>query len=147
VSRIFRACRICLRIAASVSHLPRAAGSAISIRMQLEGRAMIDGHEVSRRAVPAEDMMQACAYHHLVPAEEWIVAVVGGGRFKGGPRLLGSPSVKLPAGGTAEVRLALPTLELPVLPGWTPSRGRKAMSYQESNFLSVLHAALPQAHG
>ena len=47
------------------------------ISLVLEGRAMIQGHAVVHPAVPAEDMMQAFAYRHLVPAKELDVAVSG----------------------------------------------------------------------
>ncbi len=46
-------------------------------RLHLEGRATIDGREVSRAAVPAEDMMQAFACQHLVPSQELTVLVQG----------------------------------------------------------------------
>ena len=38
--------------------------------LAIEGRAKIDGRTVSKRAVPAENMMQAFAYWHVVPSEE-----------------------------------------------------------------------------
>ncbi len=40
------------------------------INLSLEGRATIAGQPLVRPAVPAEDMMQAFAYRHLVPAQE-----------------------------------------------------------------------------
>jgi hypothetical protein len=45
------------------------------INLSLEGRATIEGQQVARPVVPAEDMMQAFAYHHLVPAQELKVIV------------------------------------------------------------------------
>lgn len=47
------------------------------VSLCLEGRAVIDGQEVVRRAVPADDMMQAFFYRHLVPAKDLKVAVIG----------------------------------------------------------------------
>ncbi len=44
---------------------------------QMEGRAGADGEEIIRAAVPADDMMQAFIYRHLVPAQEMKVAVTG----------------------------------------------------------------------
>jgi len=38
------------------------------------GRAA-DGSVIRAEAVPADDMMQAFAYHHLVPAEAWLAAI------------------------------------------------------------------------
>jgi hypothetical protein len=74
-------------------------------RFSLEGRARIDGQTVTRPALPAEDMMQAFAYHHLVPVRE-LTAVVGG--RGGSPKILGATPVKIPAGGTARLRIAAP---------------------------------------
>jgi hypothetical protein len=45
------------------------------ISLSLEGRATIEGQPVVRPVVPAEDMMQAFAYRHLVPAQELKVIV------------------------------------------------------------------------
>ena len=90
---------------------PAAGGRPVPI--SLEGRATIDGCEVLRPVVPAEDMMQAFAYRHLVPAKELDVAVLGlgNGRFMGRSwvRVLGESPVRIPAGGTARVRLGTPT--------------------------------------
>lgn len=43
--------------------------------LAIVGRAEIDGREVIRRAVPAEERTQAFAYRHLVPARELLVFV------------------------------------------------------------------------
>jgi len=74
----------------------------------LEGRATIQGREVSHPAVPAEDMMQAFEYRHLVPALELRVAVGGRPSFRSAVRILGEPSVRIPAGGAARLRVATP---------------------------------------
>lgn len=42
--------------------------------LELEGTARIQGKSVKRLAVPAEDMMQAFIYHHLIPAEELLLS-------------------------------------------------------------------------
>ncbi|MBI4579951.1 MAG: peptidase [Planctomycetes bacterium] len=47
------------------------------VSLGLEGRATIEEQAVVRPAVPAEDMMQAFAYRHLVPAKQLLVAVSG----------------------------------------------------------------------
>jgi hypothetical protein len=78
------------------------------LRLSLEGRATIDGQEVRRPAVPAEDMMQAFAYRHLVPAQELRVAISGRNMARVPVRLVSLQPVKLPAGGTARVQLAAP---------------------------------------
>ena len=47
------------------------------VSLCLEGRAVIQGRELVRLAVPADDMMQAFFYRHLVPAKDLKVAVIG----------------------------------------------------------------------
>lgn len=74
-------------------------------RLQLEGRAIIQGGAVVHPVVPAEDMMQAFAYRHLVPAREFQLAVIGRGGTRGGARILGATPVKIPAGGTVRVQV------------------------------------------
>jgi hypothetical protein len=44
--------------------------------LQVQGRATIQAQTVSHPAVPAEDMMQAFAYRHLVPVQELKLAVL-----------------------------------------------------------------------
>lgn len=56
------------------------------VLLRMEGRAMIGGREVVHAAVPAEDMMQAFAYRHLVPTEAWwSVITPTAGRFRPPP--------------------------------------------------------------
>ncbi|SPE37688.1 Peptidase domain protein [Candidatus Sulfopaludibacter sp. SbA3] len=68
--------------------------------VQLEGHASIEGHEVHRLAVPAEDMMQAFAYHHLVAEKDWMVRVIGQGAPRAPVRPASEKAVKLSAGGS-----------------------------------------------
>ena len=81
--------------------------------LQLEGRADIRGRELVRLGVPAEDMMQAFAYHHLVPAEDLVVYVTG----KAPPRaalvanqVQQTPEnlLKIPSGGMVRYQLPIP---------------------------------------
>jgi hypothetical protein len=77
-------------------------------------------------------MMQAFIYHHLVPAEDWMVSVAGRGRlgaalqawgkgrlrgasnfraaggFAAAPAARGDTPVKLPTGGTVQVQVPSP---------------------------------------
>lgn len=78
------------------------------VQLHFEGSATIDGGSVVHPAVPAEDMMQAFAYRHLVLSKELLVGV--GGRFqqKGAVKILSALPVKLPVGGTARVKLNVP---------------------------------------
>jgi hypothetical protein len=77
--------------------------------LSLEGRARIAGRDVVRAVVPAEDMMQAFAYRHLVAANELLVSVSGRFMQRNAVRILSAMPVKIPAGGTARVRVGMPT--------------------------------------
>jgi hypothetical protein len=89
--------------------LAPAAPSEKPLCLELEGRAVILGHTVVHPAVPAEDMMQAFAYRHLVPAKELDVAVSGRFMNRMSLKLLSATPVRIPAGGTARVRVGAPT--------------------------------------
>jgi hypothetical protein len=79
------------------------------LRLVLEGRAFVQGHPILHPAVPAEDMMQAFAYRHLVPAKELQVAVSGRFMNRMPLRILTATPVKIPAGGSARVRVGAPS--------------------------------------
>jgi hypothetical protein len=74
----------------------------------VEGRATIDGREVVHPGVPAEDMMQAFIYHHLVPMKSLLAMVSERPRPLPPLKLLGDVPLRLPVGGTAAVRLSPP---------------------------------------
>jgi hypothetical protein len=78
------------------------------LNLALEGRAIIDGRMVTHLAVPAENMMQAFFYWHLVPEKELKVAVAGKYRTRTSVQVLSPTPVRIPLGGTAQVRLAAP---------------------------------------
>ena len=78
------------------------------IRLSLLGCALINRRKVIRQAVPADDMMQAFIYRHLVPAEDLKVAVVGTPRTTSTMSVLSTVPVKIPTGGTARVRVNVP---------------------------------------
>jgi hypothetical protein len=106
--------------------------SAGAVSLCLEGRAMIEGKEVVRKAVGAEDMMQAFFYKHLVPASDLILVPEDRARFRdaadraaaGGRPTKASPAerrafqsqwaiaseqpAKIPAGATVEVQIRAP---------------------------------------
>ncbi len=76
------------------------------VSLRLQGTAIIDGKEVCREAVSAEDMMQAFIYQHLVPADELLVSIQGGPRRTPPVRRLDSRQVELTVGGTALARFS-----------------------------------------
>jgi hypothetical protein len=73
--------------------------------LHLKGLARIDSQMVSHPAVPAEDMMQAFLYRHLVPSQELLVSVKKTKRPIPPVELLGQSPICIPAGGTAQVRI------------------------------------------
>jgi len=85
------------------------------VSLSMEGQAIVQGKPIVRMAVPAEDMMQAFAYRHLVPAQQLKVAMVGAGRFAGRGVPLGledQKPVKIPVGGIARVFVSGPPAAL-----------------------------------
>ncbi len=94
------------------------------LSLQLEGRATIAGQEVVRRAVPADDMMQAFIYKHLVPARELTLVLPGSGdppkppadprAFQSMWKLLVEQPIEIPVGGDTEVKARVP---------WDATRG------------------------
>ncbi len=78
------------------------------VELCLQGHATIDGRQVRRTAVPAEDMMQAFLYRHLVPMQDWMVSVTGRKRYGSSLKLLDDAPVRLAAGDTARVRFTAP---------------------------------------
>ena len=79
------------------------------ISLGIDGRATIGGQRVTRTAVPAEDLMQAFAYRHLVPARQLIADVVGAAPGRLPVRIIGSTPVRIPAGGTGQIKVSVPT--------------------------------------
>lgn len=75
------------------------------VALQFEGRIRVAGKVISHTAVPADDVMQAFLYRHLVPAEEFTV-LVQNARWGAPPvELVGGSPVKIPAGGSTQVTL------------------------------------------
>jgi hypothetical protein len=73
------------------------------LKLVLEGRATVEGREITRRAVPAEDMMQAFFYRHLVPASDLKVTVRRGAALRT-PARVGAGTLRVPAGNTVRLR-------------------------------------------
>jgi hypothetical protein len=76
--------------------------------LHLEGRARIGGGTVSRPVVPAEDMMQAFAYQHLVPSQKLMVAVTNSKRPAPKVALANDGPLRIPAGGAVQVQVNTP---------------------------------------
>jgi hypothetical protein len=80
----------------------------VSANVSIEGRATINGKTVVREAVPADEMMQAFAYKHLVVADDLWVTVLGRGGTGAAARIMTPQPVKIRAGGTVQIRVSLP---------------------------------------
>ena len=76
--------------------------------IRVEGKATIRGREVTRPAVPADDLTQAFAYHHLVPAQEITLSVAG--LFRPGDQnsVISPMPLRIPAGGSQTVKVHVP---------------------------------------
>jgi len=78
------------------------------LRLRLEGRATIGGKDVRRSAGPAEDMMQAFLWRHIVPVEGGTVVVTGRASDAPKPKRVGGDRVKLTTAGTGRIEFAPP---------------------------------------
>jgi hypothetical protein len=101
------------RIPAGVDKLPitlsaPAEAMAEPVSLRIEGRAVVDGKLMTRPVIPAEDMMQAFFYRHLVPSRELLVCVNGGWVQRWPVRVTSELPVKIPAGGMSSVRITAP---------------------------------------
>ncbi len=78
------------------------------IDLKLRGRLLADGAEIVRPVVPADDVMQAFLWRHLVPAKELAVTLVGaGGRWVPIVKLAEKGRVRLAAGSKARARFTV----------------------------------------
>ncbi len=78
----------------------------LSVRIQ--GRAEINGEDRRSTALPADNLMQAFLYRHLTPSEVLAVSVLGARGGGGGVKLAHRGPVKIPAGGSVEIRVSTP---------------------------------------
>jgi len=79
------------------------------VNLEMVGHARISGRLVSHPAIPADDVMQAFLYRHLVPAEELMVAVNKGKFSAPDFELAGDRPIWLRAGGSS--RIVIKTLK------------------------------------
>ena len=98
----------CDQVRITVTTLPQLPRGPL--QLALEGRATVEGRTITRQAVPAEDMMQAFFYRHLVPENELQLAVRRGAAFRTPARITGALPLEIPIGGTIRLRVeaALP---------------------------------------
>ncbi|MGA2557422.1 MAG: peptidase, partial [Verrucomicrobiota bacterium] len=83
----------------------------IPVNLTVEGFARIQDQSVIHAAVPADNMMQAFAYWHLVPSKELDVTLFSRGQFRLPLKILGPDLVQIPVGGTAGFRMRVPGVQ------------------------------------
>jgi len=81
------------------------------VAIAIIGHAVIGGQTIEHAAAPAEDMMQAFFYRHLVPSQELAVTVNGQQRAfaRDSFKIISATPVKILAGGTARVMVSVPS--------------------------------------
>ena len=87
--------------------VPSVAAPAL-LNLRVEGTATIQGKAVTREAVPADDMTQAFAWHHLVTADDMLLSVSSRGGTRVSSRIVSGDRIRLSAGGSARVRASFP---------------------------------------
>lgn len=81
------------------------------VPMRLEGIATIAGKTVRRPATPADDMMQAFFYRHLVPAESWLAFSPRSlFRMPSVQPIAADVPVRIVPGSTPSVRVRIPSM-------------------------------------
>ncbi len=78
------------------------------VSLGLQGCAVVQGQVRMRKAVPAEDMMQAFAYRHLVPVNELEVAVLKRQNPRTTMKILSGTPARMSPGGTARIEVGIP---------------------------------------
>jgi hypothetical protein len=81
-----------------------------TIALTVTGHALVAGKLITHTATPAEDMMQAFIYRHLVPSQELAVTVEGQKKWSKHDtfKILSPTPAKIPRGGTVRVRVSAP---------------------------------------
>jgi hypothetical protein len=80
------------------------------LSLEFIGRVSAAGREVIRPVIPADDLMQAFIYRHLVPAKELKLVISSRGMQRASPRILTTAPLRIPAGGTARLKVGAPGL-------------------------------------
>ncbi len=80
------------------------------LSLTVEGRANIGGKIITHTAAPAEDMMQAFFYRHLVPSKELAVMVSGKAKplMRDTFKIVSATPMRISPGGTVLVKFSAP---------------------------------------
>ena len=96
------------------------------VALKLEGTARVNGRTISRAAGAADNVMQAFLYRHLMPARQVMVAVTRQKWSVPAIEILGKLPVRIPAGGSTQVRIKTwtgRTTQKPILALNDPPKG------------------------
>lgn len=88
--------------------------------IKLAARAGAGSNQLVRTVLPADEMMQAFAYRHLVPASELVAVMVRPREALPGITLLGPVPVQIRPGASATIRLAHHGTNLPTAIAFEP---------------------------
>jgi hypothetical protein len=97
-----------------------------SVPLRLEGLAVVQERELNRPGMPAEDMMQAFRYRHLVPARQWVAANLEGDGVRAPLRIVGASALFFTPEGLARIQVSTPprfAQEKAVLQVFEPAEG------------------------
>ncbi|MFA5645343.1 MAG: hypothetical protein WDA18_03170 [Candidatus Ratteibacteria bacterium] len=79
-----------------------------SATLSLEGDADTIAGKIRRPVIPAEDMMQAFDYRHLVPKQSFVISTLKRRPRMPAPTITDSLPIQIPPGGSQRVRAAIP---------------------------------------
>lgn len=105
--------------------------------VEITGTAEISGSQVTRKAVPADDMLQAFFYHHLVPTPQLLAYSM--------PEQPAKKPIRI-AQGTAKITSDTPGLATVLLPPSFPKDGMKAELKNAPDGISI-EGLTPSADG
>ena len=105
--------------------------------VEITGTAEISGSQVTRKAVPADDMLQAFFYHHLVPTPQLLAYSM--------PEQPAKKPIRI-AQGTAKITSDAPGLATVLLPPSFPKDGMKAELKNAPDGISI-EGLTPSADG
>ncbi|MCS7303952.1 MAG: PPC domain-containing protein [Thermoguttaceae bacterium] len=100
--------------------------------LQLEGVATVDGQQLVRPVIPAEDRMQAFAYHHLMPAQELCAAVIGREWLQNMVKIVTPGPIQIPLGGLAKVQIQMPPAPMFDRIEWMLEEGPEGITVKET---------------
>lgn len=80
------------------------------VKIVLQASAIIDGKVVTKEVVPAREMMQAFAYHHLVPVSDFLVHIRSLNPQRFTVKLLSGTPIKIHSGATVRIPFEGPPL-------------------------------------